>query len=136
LSAFEINGRQYVCHPMAELGHKNMAVALGDVFASKTTFTYQYDFGSTTHLAGRVISDTNAPYRSEALRLLARNHPPEIPCGVCGKPAELLCLLCSYGPEGWFCRACMPKHDCPEADPDLFHPIVNSPRVGVCGYTG
>ena len=35
--------------------------------------------------------------------------------------------------EGWVCDECAPKHKCGE---DMLLPVVNSPRVGMCGYTG
>jgi len=34
---------------------------------------------------------------------------------------------------GWLCDECAPKHKCGE---DMLLPVVNSPRVGKCGYTG
>jgi hypothetical protein len=136
VSAFRIDDQSYVSHLMDDFREKDMRVSLDKVFAPKTLFTYLYDFGSSTRLAGRVVSEGDGAGRLEPVRLLARNHPPEIPCGVCGKPAELLCPFCSYEPKGWMCKACARKHTCPDVEPELYLPVVNSPRVGVCAYTG
>jgi hypothetical protein len=35
-------------------------------------------------------------------------------------------------PNGWLCDAHAEKHK----HQDMFLPVVNSPRVGQCGYTG
>lgn len=35
--------------------------------------------------------------------------------------------------EGWLCESCAKNHEC---DEDMFLPVLNSPRTGVCGYTG
>ena len=34
--------------------------------------------------------------------------------------------------KGWLCEAHAEKH----RHQDMFLPVVNSPRVGMCGYTG
>ena len=54
-------------------------------------------------------------------------------CGVCGKPATQVCTECMWENTGWLCDECASKHD---TDEEMFLPVVNSPRVGMCGYTG
>lgn len=44
-----------------------------------------------------------------------------------------ICCGCKYSSEAFFCKACGKKHECGE---DMILPIVNSPRTGVCAYTG
>ncbi|MFP4057610.1 MAG: hypothetical protein ACLF0G_12140 [Candidatus Brocadiia bacterium] len=136
MSAFYIEGQSYSACPMDDLFDQDMDVALGEALAPKTRFTYEYDFGSTTHLAGRVVGAREAPDRPEPVRLVARNDPPDIPCGLCGRPAEVICPFCSYEPEGWMCKACAAKHGHPEPEPEVLLPVVNSPRAGVCAYAG
>jgi len=133
LSAFTIGEQSYSDSPTDDFIEKNMRVELGHVLEPRLRFTHEYDFGSTTHLALKVASERDAEYRREPIRLLARNNPPPIPCGVCGKPAVVLCAECRYEPDGWLCKACARKHECSD---EMFLPVVNSPRVGVCGYTG
>ena len=71
--------------------------------------------------------------KSKSVQILARNNPPPIPCASCGKPATQVCTMCIYNGEAWFCDDCTEDHECEE---DYFLPVVNSPRVGQCGYTG
>jgi hypothetical protein len=65
---------------------------------------------------------------------MARNEPPVIPCRACGKPATKVAAGYYYVGDGALCDACA-KTNRNEYE-DSFLPIVNSPRVGVCGYTG
>ena len=64
---------------------------------------------------------------------LARNDPPPIVCEVCGKPAVQVCSQCIYSGEGWVCDEHAADHPYGE---EMMLPVVNSPRVGMCGYTG
>jgi len=133
MSAFEIEGRRYSVAPMGEYGERGMRQELGKALRPGMEFFHEYDFGSTTHLTLKVASERDGELRPEPIQLLARNAPPEIPCGTCGKPATQVCTECGYEPEGWLCDGCARDHEC---DEDMFLPVVNSPRVGVCGYTG
>lgn len=99
---------------------------VGDVF------DYEYDFGSTTELRLKVLSQREGTLKRNEVRLLARNLPPEILCR-CGQPAEWVCGQCSWEPAGWLCKKCSNRHPCGD---EFFLPVVNSPRVGVCGYCG
>ena len=63
-----------------------------------------------------------------------QNAQPIIPCDGCNaKSAVVICTACMWDNAGWLCEACAQTHDC---DEDMFLPVVNSPRTGVCGYTG
>ncbi len=66
------------------------------------------------------------------IQILARNTPPIIPCEVCGEPATSLSTQCIYEDKGCLCDACAKNHTCGE---EMLLPVVNSPRVGVCGDT-
>jgi hypothetical protein len=93
---------------------------------------YVYDFGSSTELVVRVLGGANAPSKS-AIRLTARNEAPTWPCDACGKAATAVCPQCWYEGKGFCCATHATRHDCGE---DMLLPVVNSPRMGVCGYTG
>jgi hypothetical protein len=96
---------------------------------------YRYDFGSTTTLLITVLDNLVRPPQKDAVRLLARNVPPEIACVRCGKPAECFCPGCEQGRESaWYCEKCYEIHDCTDKEYSL--PISNSPRTCVCGYDG
>jgi hypothetical protein len=130
-----------------EPGESDMDVTLSEVLKPGLTFHHEYDFGSTTELTlhvieereGLAIDEESAEINGEVenldyVTILARNEPPKILCSNCGKnPATLVCTHCIHFDTGWLCDDCAPKHDCGE---EIMLPVVNSPRVGVCGYTG
>lgn len=131
LSAFKIEKMLYSKQPSPEYDEKSMRIEFRKALAPGMKFSYDYDFGSTTSLALKVVGEIEN--ESDSIRLLARNNPPAIPCSKCGKPATHVCVDCAWEEEGWLCGACAPKHKCGE---DMLLPVVNSPRVGVCGYGG
>jgi pRiA4b ORF-3-like protein len=137
LSEFRIGDRRYVVSPspvmFGESEERDMNVALRDVLQPGVRLGYEYDFGSTTELVLKVLGYRDDALRGEFVQILARNDPPEIECVVCGKPATEVCTACRWEGAGWLCKRCAPKHECGE---DLLSPVVNSPRVGVCGYVG
>lgn len=133
MSAFRIEGQTYSIAPMAEFGDEGMDYTLGEVLRPKMKFDHEYDFGTTTELRLKVISEREAEMKGKSIRLLARNDPLLITCESCGKLARHVCSQCIYSGEGWVCDDCAPEHECGE---EMLLPVVNSPRVGMCGYTG
>ena len=132
LSLFQIGDTFYSVSP-ADMDDEPMSARLRDVVGPGVTFHHQYDFGDTTYLKLKVVSEYESALGARKVRLLARNEPPAIPCSHCGKPAIEVCLECVYSGEGWLCEACASAHEC---DEEMSLPVVNSPRVGVCGYAG
>ena len=110
--------------------------ALGDVFRSKgLAFQYEYDFGSTTALKGKVVAFRSGWMGRSAVRLLARNAALPWVCQQnCDHPATLICPFCIHEGPSLFCKRHAPSHPC--AKEEVWLPVVNSPRMGVCGYTG
>ncbi len=106
---------------------------LGGILNPGMKFYYEYDFGSTTELALKVISEQESDFKGKSIRLLARNEQLLMKCEKCDKPATRICAQCINDNKGWLCDNCAPEHECGE---DMLLPVVNSPRVGVCGYTG
>ena len=136
LSAFTIGGVRYSVDAAIyewDTGSKNMQVPLDHVLHPGQTCSYQYDFGSTTELTLKVISEREVSAKKKAIEILARNTLPTVPCDVCGKPATTTCTQCIYEDKGWLCDACAKDHECGE---EMLWSMVNSPRAGVCGYTG
>ena len=133
LSAFTIKGKQYMSDPSEEFGDEGMDVSLGKVLSVGTRFYHEYDFGTTTELALKVVSERMGRIGRKSIQLLARNNPPLITCGSYKKAATKVCSQCNYSDEGWLCDECAKEHECGE---EMLLPIVNSPRVGMCGYTG
>ena len=110
-----------------------MTTQLGRVLEEGKSFLHYYDMGDTTELMLKVVSSFEAKVSSKNVILLARNRPPDIRCDNCGQPARWICRLCNWEGLGWLCEQCAPLHECGE---EMLPPVVNSPRVGVCGYTG
>ncbi|NLH75147.1 MAG: plasmid pRiA4b ORF-3 family protein [Verrucomicrobia bacterium] len=111
-----------------------MRARVGSKFEPGIKFKYEYDFGSTTHLSLRVVDEWPASSSKAKIRLLARNEPPDIRCALCDKPATTVCAECyATNRDSTFCDACAAAHPCGD---DMLMPVVNSPRMGVCGYCG
>ena len=135
LSVFRIGGTEYFVTNAGELGGRSMKATLDSVLRPGLEFKHEYDFGDTTYLQLKVLDKRSAPIGKGKVRLLARNEPPTTECDVCGKPATQLCQMCLYEMDGeaHFCDECAPNHKCGD---EYMMPVVNSPRCGVCGYTG
>jgi hypothetical protein len=114
-------------------GEESMDVTLGEVLHPGMKFYHEYDFGTTTELTLKVLSEREGRTRGKSARILGRNEPPLIPCESCGKAATQVCSECIWSGKGWLCDGCAGKHECGE---EMLLPVVNSPRVGMCGYTG
>jgi hypothetical protein len=134
LSAFRIGGVSYaMVDPDWGMDDLSMDVALSRVLQVGDSFEYQYDFGTTTYLTLKTVSERMGQARGKSIEILAQNEPPTTLCDRCGKAATHVCVECSWNGEGWLCDQCGKTHGCGE---DMLLPVVNSPRVGVCGYTG
>ena len=91
-----------------------------------------YDFGSSTQLTINSSGVVEGPIKNK-VQLAARNEPPNWPCDSCGKPATSVCAQCVYEGKGFCCSAHGSRHECGD---EMLLPVANSPRMGVCGYTG
>ena len=113
---------------------RSLGVPLEKVLKVGQKFTYEYDFGSTTELNLRVVSERDGVVQEgdDPVTILARNVPPVILCKVCGKPATKVVGGYFNVEENAYCDKCARR----SGDDEMMLPVVNSPRVGVCGYTG
>jgi hypothetical protein len=113
----------------------NMKYKIEDIFTPGVELIYQYDFGSTTELSIKAVDNYHGTTDgNEKIQIITRNAQPVIRCDECGaKPAVQICTECQWDEKGWLCEECSQSHGC---DEDMFLPVVNSPRTGVCGYTG
>jgi hypothetical protein len=137
LSAFTIAGERYSAmadepDPFGwDLEEQSIDVPVSDVFRPGLTFSYEYDFGSTTDLELRVLGEREGVVaKGNAIRVLARNEPPDLKCGHCGKPAAWANTFAEREKDFWLCEKCAKEDD------EGLLPVVNSPRVGVCAYSG
>jgi Plasmid pRiA4b ORF-3-like protein len=136
MSAFTIAGQRYAAVPMEDLGgikERSMKVSIGHVLSEGARFMHEYDYGSTTELSLEVAGLIHLDEVPKGIKLLARNAPPEISCVDCEAIATQVCTQCLWQGGGWVCDQCATEHECGE---EMLLPVVNSPRVGVCGYTG
>ena len=107
-----------------------MEESIGAVLAPKARFDYTYDFGSITYLSGQVMGEREGVLRTP-IAILSRNDPIELTCEECERrPAAYidtenylaLCDKCACDEDGEPGEMCLP--------------LVNSPRTGVCAYSG
>jgi hypothetical protein len=112
---------------------QSMSFSLDQVLHPTASLQYTYDFGSSTELLVRCVGALRTKLRKGEIRIVARNEPPSYECSECGKPATQVCTECMWQECGPYCDACLEDHPCGN---EMALPIVNSPRAGVCGYTG
>ena len=101
-------------------------------FDTGDVLLHEYDFGSTTET---LITVMGTVYRKQqkGVRLLARNVPITFACCECGVPAKFIYLGHSDNEDPFYCEKCAEKN---EEIYEVALPITNSPRMGVCGYSG
>jgi hypothetical protein len=133
MSAFEMGGERF--EPSAtNYGWgppvHDMSSEIGKVLPVGSRFTYDYDFGSTTQLSGQSVGLV-AGGRSK-LSVLARNETITWGCDGCNGDASAICAICGT----LSCECTETCTECGEAWEEMGLPVVNSPRMGVCGYTG
>lgn len=137
LSSFTIGEQRYSLQPMETTfrgpPEKPLDIPVDEVLRDGTSFEYVYDFGSSTHLDLKVMDTRMGPEPEQSVRLLARNEKPDFRCDECGEPATRICPFCWE--NNLFCDGCATEHPCRDDIGSLL-PLVNSPRSGVCGYTG
>lgn len=114
-----------------------MARKVGMVFRPGVELTHIYDFGTSSETLLKAVG-VRAGKRTtkHPIALMARNAAPAIACQECGAPATRLCMQCVYEDRkaGTLCGAHARRHRHHEYGEPLA--IVNSPRVGMCGYDG
>jgi len=132
-SAFYIDEKQYGGFDMPEMPSYSIGTKLRDVLKVGDWFGYEYDFGSTTTLRLGIVAEDEGLVGPTTVILEARNIAPVFRCAECGKPATQVCCECKWDDDegGWRCDACAAEHECGE---EMFLPVMNSPRVGVCAY--
>ena len=115
----------------------DMADTIAGALPVGSQVLHLYDFGTTSEtLVKSVQMRMGKPLTKHPIVLLFRNETPEAPCIECGAPAS------------WFCQECLieddnPGHLCDKHVKDHPHDqygepseLVNSPRMGACGYDG
>lgn len=114
-----------------------MAREARQVFEPGAELMHVYDFGTSSETRVRAVDERQGhPLTGRPIVLLARNDPPAYPCMECDRDASWLCMECIYEEErqGTLCEEHTASHPHDSYGEPL--PLVNSPRVGLCGYTG
>ena len=96
-----------------------------------------YDFGTTSETVIKSISSrVGKPLTKHPITLLFRNEPTVGECIECSAAAKWLCQECLIEDDspGLLCDACVEGH--PHDQYGEPTEIVNSPRMGACGYDG
>lgn len=107
------------------------------VFQPGVELTHIYDFGTSSETRIKLMGQREgAALSTRPVALLARNTMPVVPCMECGQPATQLCMECliEEDSQGTLCNQHAAAH--PHAEYGEPIPLVNSPRVGMCGYDG
>jgi hypothetical protein len=126
------------CGHLSNFGHKDFKISatqkVSDVFESKVKIFHDYDYGSPTRVLLKGIKNYNLKLKEDIV-LLSRNEPLKLICSKCKKPATNICTFCDYD---FYCKNCSIKHEkeCEDFNDYAKMPVVNSPRMGVCGYMG
>jgi hypothetical protein len=110
---------------------------INDVFKHGGELTHIYDFGTSSETIVKCVAVREGkPLTKNLIVLMARNNMPEYPCIVCGNPATHLCMECQIEDQtpGTLCDQHTEGH--PHDNYGEPMPIVNSPRMGMCGYDG
>jgi hypothetical protein len=107
------------------------------VFRHKAKIMHLYDFGTESWTTLKRISVREGhPPTLRPISLMVRNKLPEVICIECGAPAKWLCIECVVEEDrmGFLCA----KHRKTHEHDDYGEPlkVVNSPRLGLCGYEG
>jgi hypothetical protein len=129
MSQFSVGGWQGEEIPMSQ--------KVEEVFTYDNELTHIYDFGTeSVTLIKAVGAREGKPTTARPIALMARNLMPETICAECEKPATRLCMECMIeeGLWGVLCDKHAQQH--PHDNYGEPIPLVNSPRLGMCGYDG
>jgi hypothetical protein len=108
-----------------------------EVFAPGVELTHIYDFGtSSLTLIKCAGTRKGKPITSRPIALMARNLMPECDCIKCKQPAAWLCMECLIEEDVWGTLCDEHKETHPHDNYGESVRLVNSPRLGMCGYAG
>ena len=108
-----------------------------NIFASGVALTHIYDFGTSSETVIKTVSMREGkPLTRHPIYLMARNKLPEAVCAECGADAGWYCVDCLIEQGEWInlCAQHLADHDHDDYGGPV--PLVNSPRLGMCGYDG
>ncbi len=107
-------------------------------FEPKSKLDYMYDFSYTTYLTIEVLKLFEFEPNPDNLSwILGHNEPFEYICDTCNKGKAVQLIPEGRG-RGFFCQTCFAEsvYGDDEYEEHYCLPVVNSPRMGICEYTG
>jgi hypothetical protein len=112
-----------------------MRIELDMVLRADMAFHQEYDYGTATDLALKVVSVNPGRVKKTPQRIVARNEPLSFKCASCKEAlATFVCSICYWESSKYmFCKTCLGHHKCGK---NMALPVVNSPRTSLCGYRG
>lgn len=108
-----------------------------EVFKQESELMHIYDFGTSSQTLIKAVGTREGkPTTAHPIVLMARNLIPEAECVECKQPAAWLCEECLIEKDVWgtLCDAHAKTH--PHDNYGEPIRLVNSPRMGMCGYQG
>lgn len=114
-----------------------MSRTINQVFGDLDSLMHTYDFGTSSETLVKLVDARKGkPLSAKPIFLMARNNLPIETCIECDKPATYLCMECLYEDQVWgtLCDEHAESH--PHDDYGEPVELMNSPRVGMCGYDG
>jgi hypothetical protein len=115
----------------------SMRRKIGDIFEPGVELTHIYDFGTSSETLIKCVETREGkPTIDKPIALMVRNVLPPSKCIKCEEPAQWLCQECLFEDNVWgvLCDRHAKIH--PRNNYDGLIPLVNSPRLGMCGYDG
>ena len=115
----------------------SMGRRIQDVFELGSELTHIYDFGTSSETLIKAVDVREGKsVTSHPITLLVRNVMPESECLECKQPAAWLCMECLIEENEW--GTLCDKHAKTHPHDNYGEPILllNSPRLGMCGYAG
>ena len=110
---------------------------ISTVFQPGSELTHIYDFGTSSETVITTIATREGkPITKRPIALLVRNQMPESRCIECQQPAQWFCHECLIEANIW--GALCDTHAKTHPHDNYGEPVrlVNSPRLGMCGYDG
>jgi len=111
---------------------------ISNIFKHSDRIDYMYDFGSLTTIQLKLIDEFLVNNININILILFRNNEIQDLCSECHEiNAKWICNFCYDDEDRLICNKCISKHYCTiENGDEILLPITNSPRSGVCGYSG
>ncbi len=114
-----------------------MSRTIDRVFSDADKILHTYDFGTSSEtLIKRVGRREGKPLSAKPIVLMARNNLPAETCIECSQPATHLCIECMYTDEIWGTLCDQHAETHPHNNYGDPVELINSPRLGMCGYGG